>query len=286
MGHISGQVSPRQIEQGVPDKMEKREKHMLDEHRVRLCSSLVVSEVQALKTEVEFLKRSLEEEAQARITGDALNGEACMQLQAVLQFEGQCPSGDVEEQLKRLSEEISDLRLGLEAEVLVRLQGDEKLEKRLLPLQSSSADSLHSLRIEIEHEARQRTIEFDRLRNSVTAAMHDTNSDAVTKHQELLERERSQRQTEDQSLHQLISTEASRLWEALHTHNHDVIIEGKTSHDVSSMKVQPLTKSAGLHSSVHPRRIQLNSNSSKCSTPRRAVTPPPLHTAPHSVMHA
>merc|ERR1712007_95505 len=219
-------------------------------------------------------------------------------MQAVLEYEGQHPGaghnleGQIQTCYNKLSEEISDLRLGLEAEVLVRLQGDEKLEKRLLPLQSSSADSLHSLRIEIEHEARQRTIEFDRLRNSVTAAMHDTNSDAVTKHHELLEKERSQRQTEDQSLHQLIHTlaeqtnfaleeEASRLWEALHTHNHDVIIEGKASHDLGSMQVQPSTKSAGLHPSVHPRRIQLNSKTSKCSTPRRAATPPPLHTGPH-----
>merc|ERR1712007_325688 len=63
----------------------------MDENLVRLCSSVLVIDVQTLKSEVEILKRSLEEEKEARRTGDALGGEAVLQLQAILELEGkQC----------------------------------------------------------------------------------------------------------------------------------------------------------------------------------------------------
>jgi len=241
-----------------------------------------------------------EEEVQARKTGDALNGEACMQLQAVLEYEGHHPGGgaNFEGQIQacysKLSEEIADLRLGLEAEVLVRLQGDDKLEKQLLPLRSSSGVTLDGLRKELENETRRWTTEFERLRNSVAAAVQETirleYSGKLTDQLELLGKERAERQTEDQSLHRLISDlanqtnvaveeEANRLWGALHSHNHDVIIEGsKASSHLDNVQVQSLSELGGLHSS--PRKIQLQG---KADISTYAM-PPPLHTAPNNPM--
>lgn len=276
----AGQPSP-QIDQDSLEKMERRERHMLEQSRVHLCSSVVVAEVQALKAEVEILKRQVEEETHARSTGDALNGEAVMQLQVLLEQRGHG---------SKLAEEISDLRLGLEAEVLVRMQADEKLERQLQPLQVPCADNLRSLRMEIEQEARQRKAEIEQLRNSatsVTVTSHEkwsNHSKNASDHQEL-EKERTERQAEDRSLHQLINTlaeqtnlaldeEAARLWEAIRTHNHDVIIEGGSgSRHFGSLQVQSLTKQ---NSSQQPRRVQLYGNAATTV----ATSSLPLHTAP------
>lgn len=294
--NVSEQMSPQHMRQ-MPEQMSPQNtKQMLDEDRIRLCSSIVVADVQALKAEFEILKRSVEEEVQARRTGDALNSEACMQMQAVLEYEGNHPGsghnleGQIQTCYNKLSEEIADLRLGLEAEVLVRLQGDDKLEKLLLPLRASSNESLDGLRKEIENEVRQRTTEIDRLRNSMAAAIQETiRLEYSQKMSDQIVRERSERQTEDQSLHRLISDlanqtnaaveeEANRLWGALHTHNHDVIIEGKRSSHLDNVQVQTLG-STGLQSS--PRKIQLQGPSDLSTY---AMPPPPLHTAPHNPM--
>merc|ERR1712137_920844 len=161
------------------------EEQLMEESRIHLCSSVVTSEVQCLKSEVELLKRSLEEEVQARKTGDALNGEACMQLQAVLELEQQQRAQlatNIDEHVNgaitKLSGEISDQRLALEAEVHVRLQGHEKLESHF---QAGSADSFRALRNEVEHEIKQRTADFERLRNSlqVEVAMRETSAERL-----------------------------------------------------------------------------------------------------------
>jgi len=288
-------MSPR-----YPEQIEKSAKTMLDEDRVRLCSAIVVSDVQALKSEFDILKRSVEEEVQARKTGDALNSEQCMQLQAVLDFEGQHPGSStnfgaqIQACYTKLSEEIADLRHCLEAEVLVRLQADEKLEKQLL--RSSSTDILEGLRKQIENEARQRTTEIERLRNSLAAAIEETirleYSKKMSDQLEMLGRERSERQTEDQSLHRLISDlatqtnvaveeEANRLWGALHTHNHDVIIEGNNSNYLDRVQVQTLSSELHSYSAPAPRKIQLQGNSGNLDLSK---PPPPLHTTPHNPM--
>merc|ERR1712137_1361044 len=245
------------------------EEQLMEESRIHLCSSVVTSEVQWLKSEVELLKRSLEEEVQARKTGDALNGEACMQLQAVLELEqqqrGQLATNideHVNGAITKLSGEISDQRLALEAEVHVRLQGHEKLESHF---QAGSADSFRALRNEVEHEIKQRTADFERLRNSVQVevAMRATSAERWTEFAnkidtmaESIRAEKTERQIEERSLQQLISTlaeqtniaieeESTGLWDALHSHNHDVILEGG-AHHLGSVQVQSMTQLSGL----------------------------------------
>jgi len=138
--------------------------------------------------------------------------------------------------------------------------------------------------MEIEEEGRQRKEEFEHLRHTVTTTMHDGGhvrrqdlSKKILDFQAEVEKERSERQTEDQSLHQLINTlaeqtdlvieeEASRLWEAFHTHNHDVIIE--------DVQIQTSSKPSGPHSR-HPRRIQHLTNSFASY-----VTPSPVTSLP------
>merc|ERR1712137_53722 len=129
---MSASMPNIEVAERIVEEVGKHEQKTLEDNRVRLCSSVVVAEVQALKSEVEILTRSLEEEMQARRTGDALIGEACNQVQTVLELNGKqhaASIGKLEEQfydcLVSVREDIADLRVALKAEVRVRLQGDE-----------------------------------------------------------------------------------------------------------------------------------------------------------------
>jgi len=269
------------------------EEQLMEDSRIHLCSSVVTSEVQCLKSEFEILKRSLEEETQARKTGDALNGEAVMQLQAVLKLEQQARAqlatnldDHVNGAITKLSGEISDQRLALESEVLVRLQGHEKLESHF---QVGSTDSFRALRNEVEQEIKQRTADFERLRNSlqVEVAMRESSAERWTEFAtkidnmaESIRAEKTERQVEEKSLQQLITTlaeqtnlaieeESTGLWDALHSHNHDVILEGHGNHQLGSVQVQSMTQLSGLPQSTQSdRKIQLNQKR------------PPTHTSP------
>jgi len=269
------------------------EEQLMEDSRIHLCSSVVTSEVQCLKSELEILKRSLEEEMQARKTGDALNGEACMQLQAVLELEQQQRAQlatNVDEHvngaISKLSGEISDQRLALESEVLVRLQGHEKLETHF---QAGSADSFRALRNEVEQEIKQRTADFERLRNSlqVEVAMRESSAERWTEFAtkidnmaESIRAEKTERQIEERSLQQLITTlaeqtnlaieeESTGLWDALHSHNHDVILENHGTHQLGSVQVQSMTQLSGLPQTTKSgRKIQLSQKT------------PPTHTSP------
>merc|ERR1712007_375127 len=68
-------------------EMESSEGNGVDVTRARLCPAFLVSEVKALRAEVNILKRSLEEEKEARKFGDSLSGEAILQLQNALQLD-------------------------------------------------------------------------------------------------------------------------------------------------------------------------------------------------------
>merc|ERR1712007_145570 len=89
--------------------------------------------------------------------------------------------------------------------------------------------------------------------------------------------EQLQRQMEDQAMHQLLSTlaeqtniafeeESGRVWEALQTHNHDVLLEAG-SH-MGGIQVQSMTKPSGLPTQSMvtnaraPRKISLNTTKS------------------------
>jgi len=253
------------------------EEQLMEDSRIHLCSSVVTSEVQCLKSEVELLKRSLEEEVQARKTGDALNGEACMQLQAVLELEQQQRAqlatnidDHVNGAITKLSAEISDQRLALDAEVHVRVQGHEKLESHF---QSGSADSFRALRNEVEQEIKQRTADIERLRNSlqVEVATRATSterwSEFAKKIDDLTESiraEKAERQMEERSLQQLITTlaeqtnlaieeESTGIWDALHSHNHDVSLENHGAH-LFSVQAQSMTQPGLLQTTTKSAR--------------------------------
>merc|ERR1712007_253352 len=66
---------------------ESSEDNVVDATRVRLCHTVLVSEAKALKAEVNILKRSLEEEKEARKFDDSLSGEAILQLQTALELD-------------------------------------------------------------------------------------------------------------------------------------------------------------------------------------------------------
>merc|ERR1712063_15858 len=67
--------------------IESSEDKVVDATRARLCHTVLVSEVKALKAEVNILKRSLGEEEEARKFGDYLSGEAILQLQSALELD-------------------------------------------------------------------------------------------------------------------------------------------------------------------------------------------------------
>merc|ERR1719152_182952 len=83
-----------------------------------------------------------------------------------------------------------------------------------------------------------------------------------------LEDERDERQMEARSIHEELTTlveqtslcleeEASRLWEALHSHNHDIIIEdNNNSNQISNVQIQAMVNTAGVKSPRTPRIIQ------------------------------
>merc|ERR1712206_32133 len=87
-----------------------------------------------------------------------------------------------------------------------------------------------------------------------------------------LTRERSDRQMENRTVHQLVSTlaeqtnfameeESTNLMNALHNHSHDVVLEG--------LQVQTLSRPADMPAmKKHPRRISLNNDGRPPSVPR------------------
>jgi len=86
---------------------------------------------------------------------------------------------------------------------------------------------------------------------------------------------------EVKSIHQELTTlseqanlsleeEASRLWEALHSHNHDIIVEGSNSNQVSNVQIQALANKAGVKS--RRRRRSKPHQTDGSPSPRRKST--------------
>jgi len=132
-------------------EMESSEGHGVDVTRARLCPVFLVSEVKALRAEVNILKRSLEEEKEARKFGDSLSGEAILQLQNALQLD----------LTQHLTSE-NNLRQHFEAE-LSRVMSNSKqaLEDRLLHQEIVDKD-LRAFRVELDREFKRRFEQFDR----------------------------------------------------------------------------------------------------------------------------
>merc|ERR1712007_204497 len=237
----------------------------MDESLIRFCSSVIVADVQALKAEVEILKRSLEEEKEARRTGDALGGEAVLQVQAILELEGKQRvttesklEGQFKAVLSSLCDEVSDLRRGAR--------------------DIGTSNDFRTLRVELDREIRHR---FEELSKSVYMNQRNTNDHSSARLSEFMRRledEREERQMEVRSIHQELTTlseqtilsleeEASRLWEAFHSHNHDIIIKDKNSNEVGNVQVQAVANKAGAKS---PRKIQPNQSGKSSMTTSRS----------------
>merc|ERR1712137_428293 len=167
-----------------------------------------------------------------------------------------------------VGQQLSDLRLALETEVHVRMQAIEGIEKRG---RKTGDESLKLLRQELEEEIKQRVADGDRLRSAlqIEVALRETSQEAAKQfnekikqlegsnsNQELLQQEREDRQREDRSLQQLLSSfteqtnqlfdefrnaweeESQRVWEALHTHTHDVHLKGTGEHQMGPAQIQ------------------------------------------------
>merc|ERR1712064_154806 len=99
---------------------------------------------------------------------------------------------------------------------------------------AGTSHDFRTFRLELDREIRHR---FDELSTSVHMNQrntHEHNSARLSEIMRRFEDEREERQMEVRSIHQELATlseqtslsleeEASRLWEALHSHNHDII---------------------------------------------------------------
>merc|ERR1712007_341878 len=125
--------------------------HGVDVTRARLCPAFLVSEVKALRAEVNILKRSLDEEKEARKFGDSLSGEAILQLQTALELD----------LTQHLTSE-NKLRQHFQAEISRETSNfKETLENRLSDHDVVSKE-LRAFRVELDREFRNQFEQFDR----------------------------------------------------------------------------------------------------------------------------
>jgi len=243
-----------------------------DESLIRSCSSAIVADVQALRSEVEILKRSLEEEKEARRTGDALGGEAVLQLQAILELEGKqrvTSESKLEGQFSKLEGQFQSVLSKLYDEV-----SDLRREARDI----GTSSDFRTFRLELDREIRHR---FEELSKSVHMNQRNAHEHSSARLSEIMRRfedEREERQMEVKSIHQELTTlseqtkisleeEASHLWEALHSHNHDIIIEDENSSQVGNVQVQAVADKAGFKSThkIQPNHSCKSSMTTSCS---------------------
>merc|ERR1712137_591064 len=153
---------------------------------------------------------------------------------------------------EQVGQQLSDLRLSLEAEVNVRMQADELLGKRQ---HQDPTEIVNILRNELKMEINQRVTETENLKVEVYTALESGG----------VQKEREERQREDEALHHLLSSlteqtndifdearkgweeESQRLWEALHTHTHDVHLKNPNEGGLSEGKMERPTFSVGSH---------------------------------------
>jgi len=263
------------------EEHERLEHKSLDDNRARLSSTVLVTEVQTLKAEVEVLKRSFEEEKEARKTGDAITGESVLQLQTVLELEGKkrvTTIDKLEEHfrnvLSKVFDEISDMKQGMESKI-----------SQQAPRDIGSTSEFRTLRMELDREMKRRFDEldgwfkdtnrrfedshhrFEELSRSMDQLSRNTHEPGMSEVMRRLNDERHERQMEDNSMHQLLTTlaeqtnialeeEVARLWEGLRTHNHDIMIDSADQPGKKSFQIQTVANNA-VTGRV-PQKIQLN----------------------------
>merc|ERR1719163_356886 len=132
-------------------EMESSEDHVVDATRARLCHTVLLSEVKALKAEVNILKRSLEEEKEARKFGDYLSGEAILQLQTALELD----------LTQHLTSE-NKLRQVFEAEISREMSDSKQTLENKLSHHEIVSKELRAFRLELDREFRNRFEQFDR----------------------------------------------------------------------------------------------------------------------------
>merc|ERR1712007_251177 len=125
--------------------------HAVDATRVRLCPNILVSEVKALRAEVNILKRSLEEEKEARKFGDYLSGEAILQLQTALELD----------LTQHLTSE-NNLRQHFEAEMSREMSNSKQTLEDTLSHHEVVDKDLRAFRVEVDREFKRRFEQFDR----------------------------------------------------------------------------------------------------------------------------
>merc|ERR1719326_963009 len=157
-------------------ELESTENKVVDATRVHLCHTVLVSEVKALKTEVNLLKRSLDEEKEARKFGDSLSGEAILQLQNALQLD----------LTQHLTSE-NNLRQHFEAELShVMSNSKQALEDRLLHQEIVDKD-LRAFRVELDREFKRRFEQFDRRFEEAQHKFKNLTNAVLSKNDELVD---------------------------------------------------------------------------------------------------
>jgi hypothetical protein len=132
-------------------EMESSENKVVDATRVRPCHTVLVSEVKALKTELNLLKRSLDEEKEARKFGDSLSGEAILQLQTALELD----------LTQHLTSE-NKLRQHFEAEISWETSNFKETLENTLSQNNVVSKDLRAFRVELDREFRSQFEQFDR----------------------------------------------------------------------------------------------------------------------------
>jgi len=200
-------------------------------------------------------------------------------VQAILELEGkQCVTsqsklkGPFQAALFSLYDEVSDLkgetcdistandfrtlRLELDREIRHRF---EELSK-LVDMNQSNIHEHNSARLSeimrrLEDECEKRQMEVMSIQQELTT-LSESKLAQLSEIMRRLEDEREERQVEVRSIHQELTTlaeqtrlclqeETSHLWEALHSHHHDIIIEDKDN-----------SNQVGVKSLCTPRKIQ------------------------------
>jgi len=168
----------------------------------------------------------------------------------------------VQEFEERAGLTIMDLKKGLEAEVHIRMQADDALEKHQ---RMGAEESVGFFKRELQQEAEERIANHERLTAQLNIEMElreEVKQAAVILNEKIqyidkliegisagdgVRLEREERKLEDESLKQIFNqykeeaaasyedirvgwqTESHRLWEALHTHTHDVHLKDPNS---------------------------------------------------------
>jgi len=125
--------------------------HAASATRARLCHTVLLSEVKALKAEVNILKRSLEEEKGARKFGDYMSSEAILQLQTAFAL--------------NLTQHLTlenRLRQHFEAEMSHEMSDSKQTLASKLSHHEIVSEDLRAFRVELGREFRSRFEQFDR----------------------------------------------------------------------------------------------------------------------------